>query len=100
MGRTRKLAADQVVEVLTDVPRHATVVGYTMTGNYRIVQTDAMGRNPAGPVRFFKAYQLEPTGKKAKTAGRIVRANLRAGGDEARGCACQCCAHVRGFEDE
>ena len=66
-------------------------------GRYRVVRTDKIGRNGRGEAIWVDSTMLHSLNKQSKRPGIVYRANQRLG---ERGCACQCCHHVKGFESE
>lgn len=101
MGRPRK--ADLDVVVMLDEQPHGVVVAYddSRSNPYGVVRTDSIGRSPRGPVIWLDATDFVPTGRISRTPGRVYRKNIRHFlSDEHRGCSCQCCAHLQGYEPE
>ena len=94
---------DVVAFTLPHAVQYGVVVEYranTKWGRYRVIRTDPQGRSPYGPAIWLDSTELESTGKQSKRPGVVLRHNKRLGGDEVRGCSCNCCHHVRGVEDE
>ena len=94
MGRPRK--ADLNAIVLINEDSYGTVVDYHDIGSsnrYAVIRTDALGRNPRGPVVWLDSPDLEVTGRISRKAGRIFRKNEKLGPPEQRGCSCNCCLH-------
>ena len=102
MSRPRK--ADRDAVVLVDEPSYAVIIDYRSNvywGRYQAIRTDKLGRAPRGPAFWLDSPELEPIGRISRRPGRIYRANERYfGPPELRGCACQCCPHVAGYEAE
>ncbi len=81
-------------------PRYGVVVDYRShvhSYRYRVIRTDSQGRNPRGAAIWVDSTNLESQGRQSKRPGIVYRANQRLGD---RGCSCQCCHHVKGFESE
>lgn len=102
MGRSRKADIDAVVQF--EEPSYGVIVGYRDTvysNRYHVVRTDQQGRAPRGPALWLDSPDFTPTGRISRRPGRIVRANERHfGPSELRGCSCQCCPHLAGYEDD
>ncbi len=64
---------------------------------YRVVRTDSQGRYGRGAAIWVDSTNLKSQGRQSKRPGIVYRANQRLGD---RGCVCQCCHHVKGFESE
>ena len=97
-GRPRKAAINSVVRL--HAPRHGVVVDYrsdVRSERYRIVESDARGQHPRGAAIWYDSVEFTPVGKTSKPPGRIYRKNVS---PEERGCACQCCPHLNGYEEE
>ena len=62
---------------------------------YRVIRTDSQGRNPRGAAIWVDSTRLTSQDRQSKRPGIVYRANQRLGD---RGCVCQCCHHVAGFE--
>ncbi len=95
----RKAQLDEVV-IFLNYPQFGVVVEYRSKvkwGRYRIVQTDSLGRNKKGAAVWVDSTEFKGTGVLSKRPGIVYRANQRLGD---RGCSCQCCHHVKGFESE
>ena len=78
--------------------RYGVVVDYRSNVHsyrYRVVRTDSQGRNPRGAAIWVDSTRLKSQGNQSKRPGIVYRANQRLGD---RGCVCQCCHHVAGFE--
>lgn len=100
MGRHRKIEVNAVVQRADG--SHWTVVLYnheSTSNRYGCIETDSLGRWPRGWLRMLDSSELTPTGRKSVMPGRIYRANLREGTPEERGCGCQCCKHVAGYDE-
>lgn len=97
LGRPRKADVDSVVRLL--VGGHATIVSYRDDAQprYLVVRTDALGRSPMGPAFWADSSEFTVTGRISRRPRRIWQKNEPA---EVRGCACSCCVHVAGFDDE
>ena len=98
MPRARKAETDTVV-ILPSRTQYATVVDYRPSDHvsqYLYVWSTSIGQHIGG-IHWAPSWQVTPTGIHAPHRGRVVRANAKLGD---RGCSCQCCPHVRGFEDE
>ena len=102
MSRTRKAQVNDVVIFWTDgslLPKLGVVVDYRTDvkwGRYRVVKIDSRGR-PFGSARWVESTDLRPQGRTSIRPAIVYRANRKS---TDRGCVCQCCNHVRGFEDE
>ncbi len=106
-GRPRKAQVNEVVNVwrkeTQEHPWYGVVVDYRIDvkwGRYGVIHTDALGRNPKGPIVWTDATDLTPLAITSKRPGIVYRHNERLGGDDVRGCRCNCCHHVRGTESE
>jgi len=105
-GRPRKADINDVVlyQPNGDIPvRYGVIVDYrddVKWGRYRIVPSDALGRQHHGRATWIDSVDLDPVGRRGHTAAVAYRNNIRLGGDEVRGCTCQCCPHVKGVEGE
>ena len=90
----------QINEVIAFRGEFGVVVDYRSKvrwGRYLVVRTDAIGRNPHGPAIWVDSFELKGRGLYSKRPGIVYRANQKLGD---RGCVCNCCHHVRGFESE
>ena len=99
----RKAPTNAVVRLHPDEDFYGVVVEYRndMHPYYRIIQTDALGRKPHGPAKWYDADEFTPTGRRSIKTGRLARRIVNLFGDpEMRGCDCQCCPHLNGAEDE
>ena len=103
MPRPRKAQVNQVI-MIHATGAYGVIVDYRddrQTYRYRAVRTDKVGRNPRGQAIWLDAPDFAILrGRTVKRPGVVYRANEKAGGDLSRGCACQCCAHIRGYEEE
>ena len=106
-GRPRKAQLNDVVyfwrKKTQTYPSFGVVVAYRTDvkwGRYGVIVTDGRGRQPRGSVIWVDSPDLNPVGVQSKRPGIVYRHNERLGGDEARGCRCNCCHHVRGTESE
>ena len=106
-GRPRKAQLNEIVSVWREGtqphPWYGVVVAYRTDvkwGRYGVIATDGLGRNPCGAIIWTDATDLTATGVHSKRPGIVYRHNERLGGDEARGCRCNCCHHLRGTESE
>lgn len=100
-GRPRKAQINDVV--VFDKVMFGVVVEYRDThkwDRYHVIRTDKIGRNPYGDAIWLDSTEITATGKTGKRPGIVYRGNDRLGGDQIRGCRCNCCVHVRGVEDE
>lgn len=100
-GRPRKAQINEVVKLPGF--RYGTIVDYrsdVASWRYLIVESDGLGKNPRGAAVWYDSTEFETLGRKSKRPGIKYRQNKRAGTVEERGCACQCCPHVAGFEVE
>lgn len=99
----RKAALDELVVLHQDTTTYGTVVDYVAgeAGPYRIVQTDSLGRYPVGRARHMgsERFAVFTPRRYGHKPGRIYRANMKTGGSRMRGCSCQCCPHVRGYDE-
>jgi hypothetical protein len=96
--RPRKTQLNSIVTTL-DV-KFWTVVDYkdhVRSDRYVCIETDALGRFPHGAAVQKDSAEITPTGRISRLPGRIYRKNVS---PEERGCACQCCQHVNGYEEE
>ncbi len=97
----RKAQLNDVIIFFPDnslYPVFGVVVDYRTKvkwGRYRVIRTDSQGRYPRGEAIWVDSTNLESQGRQSKRPGIVYRANQRLGD---RGCACQCCLHVKGFE--
>ncbi len=100
-GRPRKARINDVVTF--DHCTYGVVIEYRDThkwDRYRVIRTDPLGRHAYGKAIYLDSTVIVPMGKTSKRPGIVYRHNQRLGGDEVRGCACNCCHHVKGVEDE
>ena len=94
MSRPRKADLNAIVRI--NEPSYGVVVGYRddVTSNrYAVIRTDALGRDPRGPVVWLDSPAFEVTGKISRAPGRIFRKNEKLGPPEQRGCSCNFCLH-------
>jgi hypothetical protein len=102
LARPRKTPIGSVVLVNSPqhgLPFHGVVVDYRTSvrwGRYLIIETDWRGAQPRGAAVWRDSQEFAVTGRKSKTPGKIFRQNFAA---ELRGCGCQCCPHINGFEE-
>jgi len=99
-GRPRKA---QINDVITWNDTYGVVIEYRdehKWDRYHVIRTDPLGRNPYGRAIWLDSTEFKATGKTSRRPGIVYRHNQRLGGDEVRGCACNCCEHVRGHEAE
>ena len=82
--------------------RYGVVVEYRSSGwdRYRVIRTDPIGRNPHGPAIWIDATRIISAERSSKRPGIVLRHNERLEEIEPRGCFCNCCHHVAGFEAE
>ncbi len=101
-GRPRKAQINDVV-LMEQRVIGAVMIEYRPEPSwdrYRVIRTDPVGRYPFGKAIWIDSTDFTRTGITSKRPGIVYRHNQRLGGDEVRGCACNCCHHVAGIEAE
>lgn len=100
-GRPRKAQINDVVLVTPRRANHALpyygVVVDLHPKGYVVIEADFLGRFRRGAAMRRDSTEIQPIGNRSVTPGRIYRKNVS---PEERGCACQCCNHIAGFEED
>ncbi len=105
-GRPRKAQINDVVSFVSSDEwgiRYGVVVEYrdnVKWNRYHVIRTDPQGARPYGQAIWLDSVVILATGRTAKRPGVVFRHNQRLGGNEVRGCSCNCCHHVAGIEAE